>query len=61
LNITKEPAFIIEEESIDFKDMIFEWVIPEIEDLKNMFISIIWGWESCSSWWCTSCHSGCSC
>jgi hypothetical protein len=24
LNITKEPAFIIEEESIDFKDMIFE-------------------------------------
>jgi hypothetical protein len=41
LNITAQPALIIEEESIDFKDMIFEGMIPEDEELKSMFISII--------------------
>lgn len=57
LSITKEPALIIEEESIDFQDMIFEWVVPETEELSAMFISII-GW---SSWWCDSwgCGHGC--
>jgi len=62
LNITKEPALIIEEESIDFKDMIFEWIIPEKDEIKSMFISIIWWWEG-SSWgcWGWSCWSGCSC
>lgn len=61
LNITKEPALIVEEEAIDFKDTIFEWIIPEDEELKSMFISIIWGWES--EWWCAPgwCGSGCSC
>lgn len=62
LNITKEPALIIEEESIDFKDMIFEWIVPEIDELKSMFVSIIWGWAWdewwCSSWSCGSCGSG---
>lgn len=62
LNISKEPALIIIEESIDFKDMIFEWIVPEVEELKSMFVSIIWGWEWawgwCSSW---GCGSGCSC
>ena len=62
LNITKQPALIIEEESIEFKDTIFEWIIPEEEELKWMFISIIWGW---STWWCGSdegwCPSWCSC
>lgn len=60
LNISKEPALIIEEESIDFKDIIFEWIIPEIDELKSMFISIIW-WEW--TWWCNSwnCHVWCSC
>ena len=28
LSISKEPALIIEEEAIDFKDTIFEWIIP---------------------------------
>lgn len=62
LNISKEPALIIVEESIDFKDMIFEWIVPDIEELKSMFISIIWGGESswgCSSWSCWSCSSFC--
>jgi len=59
--IVKTPALVIEEETIDFKDVIFEWLIPESEELKSMFISIIWWWES--SMWCSSgmCWSGCSC
>lgn len=61
LNISKEPALIIEEESIEFKDMIFEWLIPEIDELKSMFVSIVgwWNeeWHSCSG----NCSSGCSC
>jgi len=50
LNITKTPALVIHEESIDFKDTIFEWIIPKDEEIKSMFISIIWWW----SWtdWC---------
>jgi len=49
LNIKKEPALIIEEEAIDFKDTIFEWITPEDSELKSMLISIIW-WNE--SWWC---------
>lgn len=45
LSISAEPALIIEEESIDFKDMIFEGMVPEEEELKSMFVSII-GWSS---------------
>ena len=61
LEITKEPALIIEEESIEFKDTIFEWIIPEDEELKGMFISIIGWWEWAG--WCAPewCGSGCSC
>ncbi len=64
LSIKKEPALIVVEESIEFKDTIFEGIIPEDSEIKSMFISIIWGWESgwCGStdgeWWCPS---GCSC
>lgn len=64
LKISEESALIIEEESIDFKDMIFEWIVPESEELKSMFISIIWwGWGG----WCGSkdengsCGTGCAC
>lgn len=58
---TKTPALIIEEESIDFKDVIFEWIVPDTEELKSMFVSIIWGWDggSCSTWgWCSSWSCG---
>jgi hypothetical protein len=64
LSISESSALIIEEESIDFKDMIFEWLIPESEELKSMFISIIGG---SSGWWCGSkddsgsCGTGCAC
>lgn len=58
--ITQNPAFCVEEESIDFRDMIFEWLIPEKEEIRSMLISII-GWEfdpSCSTDSCMTC-SGC--
>ena len=60
LSISEESALIIEEESIDFKDMIFEGIVPEDEEIKSMFISIIWGWNwgGCAPEWC---GSGCSC
>ncbi len=58
LEITKEPALIIEEESIDFKDMIFEWITPSDEEIKSMLVSIVWAWDSGScSWNCHSCSS----
>ena len=63
LNITKEPALIVEEEAIDFKDTIFEWIVPDTQELKAMFISIIGWWETV--WWCWTddwwCPTGCSC
>lgn len=61
LKITKEPALIIEEESIDFKDTIFEWISPEEDEIKSMLVSIIWWGES--EWWCAPgwCGSWCSC
>ena len=60
LSIEKNPALIIEEESIDFKDMIFEWQIPPEDEIKSMFISIIW-WSSDSSCSPIKCSSWCSC
>lgn len=62
LNIKNEPALIIEEESIDFRDTIFEWIIPSDEEIKAMFISIIGGSDtgsSCSSGGCWTCGSSC--
>lgn len=41
LSITQESALIIEEEAIDFRDMIFEGMIPANDELKSMFVSII--------------------
>lgn len=41
LGITENPALAIEEESIDFKDMIFQGEVPEYEEIKSMFISIL--------------------
>jgi len=60
LNISKEPALIIEEESIDFKDLIFEWIVPEEDEIKSMLLSIFSSWssDSCGAW---SCGIWCSC
>lgn len=60
LSIKETPALIIEEESIEFKDMIFEWQIPPVDEIKSMFISII-GWSSDSSCSPLKCSSWCSC
>lgn len=60
LSIKESPALIIEEESIEFKDMIFEWQIPPEDEIKSMFISIIW-WSSDSSCSPLKCSSWCSC
>jgi hypothetical protein len=61
LGIEKEPALIVVEESIDFKDTIFEWIVPSDDEIKSMFISIIGGWDS--GGWCAPewCGSWCSC
>ena len=65
LSITLEPALIIEEEEIDFKDVIFEWIVPEEEEIKSMFVSILWwswcGDSSCWDWscWDSSCSTWC--
>jgi len=60
--IKEEPALIIEEETIDFKDIIFEWIVPEEEEIKSMFVSIIgWGggWSCSDEGGCGTCSSGC--
>jgi hypothetical protein len=63
LGIKEIPALIIEEESIDFKDVIFEWIIPDDEELKSMFTSIIGWWDidSCAPTDCWTCGSASVC
>lgn len=56
LNISETPAFCIEEPAMDFKDMLFEWQVPEKNEISNLMIALIW-WDdwSCSSSECHSC------
>lgn len=65
LQIQESPALIIEEESIDFRDMIFEGIIPDEEEIKAMFLSIIWWGSAGGACWKKDagggCGSGCSC
>ena len=63
LNITKEPALIIEEESIDFKDVIFEGILPSEDEIKSMLVSIIGWWDDswCATSSCGWCPSESSC
>ena len=59
--IKEEPALIIEEETIDFKDVIFEWQTPPEDEIKAMIISIVW-WDSgdwCAPDACWTCSTGC--
>jgi hypothetical protein len=66
LGITENPALCIEEESIDFKDMIFQGEVPDYEEIKSMFISILGddddhggssGGDSCGTGGCGSCST----
>lgn len=60
LEFTKIPALIVEEESIDFVDVISEWIVPTKDDMKGILISIIWWtWQDCSSSW--DCWVSCFC
>lgn len=63
LGITENPALAIEEESIDFRDMIFQGEVPAYDEIKSMFISILGDEEetggSCGTGGCGSCGTGC--
>ena len=63
LSIEKEPALIIEEESIEFKDVIFEGINPPESEIEAMITSIIWtGWDmSCAPTSCGTCSSADTC
>ncbi len=63
LGITENPALCIEEESIDFRDMIFQGEVPAYDEIKSMFISILGDddhdhSEWCGSGGCGSCETG---
>ncbi len=65
LGITENPALCIEEESIEFKDVIFQWEVPEYEEIKSMFVSIFGDEEDhshgeggCGTGGCDSCGTG---
>lgn len=66
LGITENPALAIEEESIDFRDMIFQGEVPAYDEIKSMFISILGDdtdghgcGDSCGTGGCGSCDTGC--
>lgn len=60
LNISKDSAFCVEEDTLEFKDMIFEWQIPPKLEMDSLIMSII-GWSPGSGCWdsCLTCGSGC--
>ena len=66
LGITEFPALCIEEESIEFKDMIFQGEVPAYDEIKSMFISILGDDDahseggSCGTGGCGTCESGCN-
>ena len=65
LGITEFPALCIEEESIEFRDMIFQGEVPAYDEIKSMFISILGDdaahseGDSCGTGGCGDCSSGC--
>lgn len=64
LGITSFPSLSIEEESIWFKDMIFQGQVPELKEIKELFSSMVgdetWlGTSWCSTGGCSTCESGC--
>ena len=57
LGITQNPALCIEEESIDFRDMIFQGEVPAYDEIKSMFISILGDDDAHSEGGCGSCST----
>lgn len=58
LGITENPSLCIEEESIDFKDMIFQGEIPEYDEIKSMFLSILGDEDDHEGGGCGTCGDG---
>lgn len=56
MKIAEPVALCIEEESINFRDMIFEGVIPEQPEITSLFISLFGSEEQKSA--CGSCTTG---
>ncbi|MDD2917346.1 MAG: hypothetical protein PHH70_05900 [Candidatus Gracilibacteria bacterium] len=65
LGITENPALCIEEESIEFRDVIFQGIIPEKAEIKSLLVSIVGGEESsgdsCGTGGCGSCSTAGGC
>lgn len=65
LGITESPALCIEEESIDFRDVIFQGITPDATEIKSLLISIVGGEESsgdsCGTGGCGSCSTAGGC
>ncbi|MDD2891355.1 MAG: hypothetical protein PHQ95_00090 [Candidatus Gracilibacteria bacterium] len=65
LGITENPALCIEEETIEFRDVIFQGIIPEKTEIKSLLISIVGGEEvsggSCGTGGCGSCSTAGGC
>lgn len=60
LGITESPALCIEEETIDFRDVIFQGIVPERAEIKSLLISIVGQEEagdSCGTGGCGSCST----
>lgn len=65
LGITENPALCIEEESIEFRDVIFQGIIPEKAEIKSLLVSIVGGEESggdsCGTGGCGTCSTAGGC
>lgn len=59
MKITNLPALCIEESSINFRDMIFEGVIPEQSELTSLFVSLFGGEEKKEGCGTCSTQGGC--
>ena len=59
LGIKANPAFCIEEETIDFRDMIFEGEVPEEGEIRLILRSILGSDEEMHGG-CDACGAGCS-
>ena len=55
--IQKQPAFILYDGDIDFKDIFFEWEVPSENEIEMFLSNILWAWWDmfCAPSSCGSC------
>ena len=55
--IQKQPAFILYDWDIDFKDIFFEWEVPSESEIEMFLSNILWAWGNmfCAPSSCSSC------